>query len=334
MPLISVIIPIFRVESYIIRCLDSVCNQTFKDFEIILVDDCTDDESVEFAVSFLKKKDVSFQLISHAYNQGLSAARNTGITHASGEFVYFLDGDDSIKENCLELLINCFKENPDIDFSMAKYCRVLQNGIINELFSYPLKKKVCLKKEIIDLYRRSVLPWNAVNRLIKKEFIINNKIFFRLGITSEDLMWNFEVLSKVSKISIIDISTYKYYVSSNSIMATSVSYSYIADIFRILSRMYEICEEHKNISLVKYYLYLKYVFFSNSLLWRRYHWAFLYISLKKNYTDRFVYYKYNKLRNKVLFLFPSSFIVIVEIVVFYLKQYINLLFYKLSKICQ
>lgn len=334
MPLISVIIPIFRVESYISRCLESVCNQTFQNFEIVLVNDCTDDNSVDIALSFLKGRKIPYQLISHAYNQGLSAARNTGIVHSLGEYIYFLDGDDSIEQNCLQVLLDCFEEDPEIDFSMAKYCRVFQDGTVKELFSYPNKKKIYLQDEVLCMYQKSILPWNAVNRLIKKSFLIDSKLFFRLGLTSEDLMWNFEVLSKISKIGIVDISTYKYYVSSLSIMSTSTSESYIYDIFMILNKMNLICKEQQCVSLIKYYLFLKYVFFSNSLLWRKYKISFQYNSLKKNYTDRFIFYRYNTFRNKMKFLFPSSVITCTQLFLFLFSQYIDVLFYKLLHKCK
>lgn len=322
MPLISVIIPIFRVESYIIRCLDSVCNQTFKDFEIILVDDCTDDKSVEFAVSFLKKKDVSFQLISHAYNQGLSAARNTGITHALGEFIYFLDGDDTISENCLEVLMNCFNENSDIDFSMAKYCRVFQDGNKREVFSYLRDKKTYSKNEIIQLYSKRKLPWNAVNRLIRKSFILKNKCYFRLGISSEDLMWNFEVLHKIDKVTLINTTTYNYYITSNSIMTSSIKSKYFYDLFYIMEIMKDLCFKYRDEFLINYFLIIKYEILVEILLWNRMPINNRLFLLRQLYQDRFhSFFSYLSLGRKFSFILPTFVLSLMQYLKYQLGTY-------------
>ena len=106
--MISIVIPIYNVEPYILECLQSVDKQTIgDDIECILVDDCGTDNSVLVAEDFIKSYEgrVHFTLIHHQKNGGLSAARNTGIHAAHGEYLYFLDSDDTIKNNCIELLL-------------------------------------------------------------------------------------------------------------------------------------------------------------------------------------------------------------------------------------
>ena len=332
MPLISVIIPIFRVESYISRCLESVCNQTFQNFEIVLVNDCTDDNSVDIALSFLKGRKIPYQLISHAYNQGLSAARNTGIVHSLGEYIYFLDGDDSIEQNCLQVLLDCFKEDPEIDFSMAKYCRVFQDGTVKEQFVFSKKKKFFSKEEMVDLYNKQVLPWNAVNRLIRKDFVVNNKLYFRLGITSEDLMLNFEILHRISKAALIDKTTYHYYVISNSIMNSPVKSKYIYDLFYIIEMMRDICFANKNERLIYYFLCIKYNIMLEILLWNRmptWHRLFL---LKKLYSDRFQsFFSYNTIIRQISFVLPASLLALFQFFKYQFNTYCGIIRYKMLK---
>ena len=95
---VSLIIPIYNVSRYLVRCLDSVISQTFRNIECILVDDCGADNSVNIAEDYIKgyQGPVVFKLIHHKYNRGLSAARNTGIDAACGDYLYFMDSDDAI----------------------------------------------------------------------------------------------------------------------------------------------------------------------------------------------------------------------------------------------
>lgn len=104
---ISVIVPIYNVENYILECLQSVAAQTkTKNVECILVDDCGTDNSVKVAEQFISayKGDISFALFHHSENKGLSSARNTGIKNARGKYLFFLDSDDMIKPYCLDEL--------------------------------------------------------------------------------------------------------------------------------------------------------------------------------------------------------------------------------------
>ena len=101
MPKISVIIPVYNVEKYLSRCLDSVCSQTFNDIEIICINDCSPDNSAEILQEYAEK-DKRIRIINKEKNGGLSAARNSGFAVATGEYIYFLDSDDWIELDFLE----------------------------------------------------------------------------------------------------------------------------------------------------------------------------------------------------------------------------------------
>ena len=121
---VSIIIPIFNVEQYIERCINSVINQTYRQLEVILVDDCSPDNSMNLARQLVEKstnkEGLIFKFIKREENGGLSAARNTGVDIATGEYVYFLDSDDELPANAIELLVHQVKLHPDVEIVMGR----------------------------------------------------------------------------------------------------------------------------------------------------------------------------------------------------------------------
>ena len=101
---VSIIIPIYNVEPYIERCLQSVVSQTYPYFECILIDDCGNDRSMPFAEQFIQNYsgEIHFRILRHENNCGLSSARNTGMKAANGDYIYFMDSDDAITPECIE----------------------------------------------------------------------------------------------------------------------------------------------------------------------------------------------------------------------------------------
>jgi glycosyltransferase involved in cell wall biosynthesis len=128
MPLISLIIPVYNVERYIERCVRSVLAQTFRDFEVILVDDGSSDESIRCAQAILDRDGgIEYTVVKHDVNKGVSAARNTGLDAARGAYVYFPDSDDYIETNMLERLYTLSKET-DADIVMCGSQSVYDDG--------------------------------------------------------------------------------------------------------------------------------------------------------------------------------------------------------------
>ena len=109
-PRFSIIIPVFNVEKYLEECLQSLLNQTFKDFELIIVDDCSTDDNV---AEINKFKDPRIKLIRHEFNRGINAVLNTAFENANGEYLMFLAGDDCLESNALEVMI---KELENLDY--------------------------------------------------------------------------------------------------------------------------------------------------------------------------------------------------------------------------
>lgn len=143
-PLISVIIPIYNVEKYVKRCLDSVLNQTYCHLEVILVDDGSTDSSGKICDEY-KKMDTRIRVI-HKSNEGVSSARNLGIEVANGEYIAFIDSDDAMEKDCIEYLYRLIQEN-HCSLSICSY-RIRFEGKNKYHNTGRGGKKFCLLKSV------------------------------------------------------------------------------------------------------------------------------------------------------------------------------------------
>lgn len=213
---VSIIIPVFNVSNYIASCVESALNQTHKNLEVIIIDDCGSDESMNVVMNVVEShpRNRSVQVIKHKVNQGLSAARNTGIEYSSGTYLYFLDGDDEISIDCIELMVAKISLTSS-DFVIADYKVVgtkrkypplnLQNGLIDS------------NNQILQSFIRRDWFMMAFNKLINKSFLIDNQLYFKEGIVHEDELWSFMLACKASKMYVIKKETYVYKIREGSI---------------------------------------------------------------------------------------------------------------------
>lgn len=228
--LITFIVPIYNVERYLKECLDSIQQQTYPYFECIMVNDGSTDSSASIAEEYLF--DNRFRLI-HQQNQGLSAARNTGIQHVSesSSFVSFVDSDDFIHPTFLEKLIIHIEE--DVDLIEGSY-ETFKDGDKPQFYLQPTNKiEIISKKEIISKTTSAELRVSAFPRLIRKSILSDQ--FFPIGWTFEDLAVFPElVLFSRKWIKTQDI-IYAYRIRENSITNSSFTESRL-DIFKILDK--------------------------------------------------------------------------------------------------
>ena len=124
-PLVTIVVPMYNVEKYIEKCINSLLNQTYQNIEIIIINDGTKDNSLAIAER-KAKEDRRIKIISQP-NQGLSAARNTGIDNASGDYICFVDSDDFIHTDYVKLLLECILEN-DVDISVCNFFYIDEQG--------------------------------------------------------------------------------------------------------------------------------------------------------------------------------------------------------------
>ena len=214
--MISIIIPIFNTELYLDECIDSILKQTYTDWECILVNDGSTDKSGEICDTWAKK-DQRLNVI-HQTNQGVSSARNKGIQYAKGEYIYFLDSDDRIAINCLELLYKQAIQynNPDIVCANIKTF-----GISTIHFPFPTEiSYINNNQSIQQSYYNHEWYEMPFNKLIKKDFIIKNCIYFYNGIRHEDTLWSFTTALYADSILLIPNLTYFYRIHNNSFITS------------------------------------------------------------------------------------------------------------------
>lgn len=218
---ISIVIPVYKVERYISECLESVINQTFNEpFECILVDDCGGDQSIAIAEGIIASYSgkILFRIIHHDHNRGLSGARNTGINVAKGEYVYFLDSDDTIYPNCIKDMKDLLIEHPSVDI-------VQGNFVIQEVGEKVRQTNFPSYTNDVKWIRENLcsfsIPESACNRLVRKMFIVDNGIFFKEGLIQEDTEWTFQIQKHIKSIAFTNKSSYYYRINPDSIMHSS-----------------------------------------------------------------------------------------------------------------
>lgn len=203
----SIIIPVYNVEKYIEKCLDSIFNQTLKDFEVIVVNDGTKDKSIEL----IKNYDIK---IINQKNQGLSAARNRGVKEATGEYLLFLDSDDYLEKDTLKELNKSFKNNPDIVRFQIR--EVYENGKIINYEEIPFDNKSGV--EAFKLITKYHFVENAWCYAIKRKYYLEEKFSFRVGTYHEDFGLMPLVILKANKVNSISYIGYNYIQRQGSIM--------------------------------------------------------------------------------------------------------------------
>ena len=221
LPKVSIIIPIYNVEPYIEECLQSVMRQTYRGMiECILVDDCGTDNSMKVAEHLIEDYDgpIGFKILHHRHNRGVSAARNTGIDVASGEYIYFLDSDDWISDDCFEKLTQPIGFG-QYDFIVGHVLREGKDSFVfcpeGEYHGNGLKPISSGRKP--KPIGRSGIPVAVWNRLFRKSFLIDNQLFFEVGKVFEDSIFSFDLVCVERRYYVIKSITYYYRRRENSI---------------------------------------------------------------------------------------------------------------------
>lgn len=230
MPKVSVVVPIYNVEKYLRRCLDSLVNQTLEDIEIILVDDGSKDNSGKIAKEYAEKYKEKVKYFSKE-NGGLSDARNFGMPYANGEYIAFLDSDDYIELNAYQEMYEKAKKE-DLDYVECDF-----------IWEYPNKRKEDKrinyenKKAMLSFVR--VVAWN---KLIRRQILVNNNIIFSKGLRYEDVEFTYKLIPKLEKIGYINKPFIHYIQRDNSI--ANVQNERTSEIFIILENVEKYYKEN------------------------------------------------------------------------------------------
>lgn len=239
---VSIIVPIYNVEEYIDECVHSIISQSYKDIEIILVDDCGNDNSVQIAENILNDEahgKFSFVVLHHEKNRGLSAARNTGMEVASGDYVYFMDSDDTITPDCMEKLV-CRAESTDADIVVGGINVVGNSPTIPILDKEIVPFVLDNPTDVLNSYICGKWYMMAWNKLIRKSFLTENNITFIEGLIHEDYAWSFDVASSAKSVAFVGDETYNYLIRENSLQtAKDFTKHYIAylQILKVLAEI-------------------------------------------------------------------------------------------------
>ena len=248
MPKVSVIVPIYNVEKYLEKCINSLLSQTLEDIQIILVNDGSKDNSGNIAKEY-EKNNKNRVIYVEKENGGLSDARNYGLKYATGDFIAFLDSDDYIEKNAYEEMYNkAIEENAD--YVECDFIWEFPNKIRVDK-QYPYKNK----KEMLSFVR--VVAWN---KLIKRQLITDNNLEFPKGLRYEDVEFTYKLIPFINKFAYVD-KPFIHYVQREGSIA-NVQNERTAEIFTVLDNVIEfykknnIYEEYRNELEYNYARYL------------------------------------------------------------------------------
>ena len=243
---VSVIVPVYNVENYLVKCLDSLVNQTLKEIEIIVVNDGSPDNSQKIIDKYVKQYPQKIKSFIKE-NGGLGSARNYGLKYAKGEYIAFIDSDDFADLKMLEEMYNLAqKDKSDIV--------ICGNNLLDENYNILKVESAILNPKINnDLIKYKFAVWN---KLYKKELLFNNKIQFRSKVWYEDVDFTTKVMIIAKDISFIDKPLYNYLLRKGSIMNNS-NLERNLEIFYSFDEIINFCKTNKIYK--KYYSEIEYL---------------------------------------------------------------------------
>jgi glycosyltransferase involved in cell wall biosynthesis len=250
MPKISIIIPVYNVEKYLSRCLNSVLKQTFNDWEAICINDESPDNCCKILDQFAKK-DSRFKIITQK-NQGVSISRNNGLKEAKGDYIYFLDSDDAMHPQLLDITYNLAKQkNADwVCFGFEK-----SNGIEYEpkkISEDKIKYKITNNPLYINKGRKNKISVNVWSKLYRKELI--KDLNFIPNIHFQDYPYTYAIMAKKPKTILINKSLVYYTINYNSISNQKINPKQIKDYHLGINYIYE---TYTKLNLSKELLFIK-----------------------------------------------------------------------------
>lgn len=220
MPLVSINIPVYKCENYILRCLESVKNQTYKNLEVTLINDQTPDQSVQIAEEFIQKYDLkNWKIIHLEKNSGLSVVRNKGIDTAQGKYLYFLDSDDEITADCIEKMVEIAeKEKVQMTISQIECEKAIDGKKSFCLGKIKESKSIRGNEKVFRAFSQGRIISSAVNKLFLVDFFKQNKIYFVPGLFAQDELWTFHTCLQLESVAYQTDVTYTYFLHDQSVI--------------------------------------------------------------------------------------------------------------------
>ena len=239
-PLISVIIPVYNKEEYIRECLDSVCNQQYKNLEILLVDDGSTDAGGSICDEYAEKD--SRITVYHKENGGSSDARNYGLSHATGEYIGFVDSDDRIRSDMYTSLYNALTSNPDCNVAQIMSQNVTKSGeVVQKSLKNSGKTVTMTNSEYFRELLLHVGDSSFCTKLFKADFIA--KYRFRVGEKNEDFELLLEMIRDITGVVTIERVGYDIVLSDESVTRGNYNQSLYMDMMTNVQRARDLVNE-------------------------------------------------------------------------------------------
>lgn len=314
---VSVVVPVYNVEIYLKKCLDSLIQQTLDDIEILVINDGTKDNSQKIIDSYVK--DYPNKVKGYIKeNGGLSSARNFGIDKAKGDYIAFVDSDDWVEPTMYEELYQKAIQH-DFEIVMCDFNEI-RNGKVHACtckLNQDIVHHKDIKQAMIDFYP------SAWNKLFKKELLIATQTYFKEGVWFEDVEFIYRLLPYVNRIGIVNKNFYNYLIRKGSITATADSriYHYI-DNWNGLVNFYKekgLYNEYKDILEYCYVRYLFATFIRTAAKMKFKNFKYAVEEAIKNVKFCFPHYRYNKYlqQNSIKNLYLKNFSVLVAIMIYF-----------------
>ena len=233
-PLLSVIVPVYNVEKYLKRCLESILVQSWNDYEIILVDDGSTDSSAQICDLYAEKYEMI--RVIHKENKGLSDTRNRGIEEASGEYVYFPDSDDWLEPNTFSELSDVIEE---LTYDIISFNREFVTSEEDKLISAKSRiQKLSGKQALLEMMKQSDVTGFANDKIYRKKLFLDNDIEFPVGKYYEDLGTNYKLFLKATKVYVTNQKYYHYLITNPDSITQSWNEQKLQDMFGFYREIY------------------------------------------------------------------------------------------------
>ena len=233
-PLLSVIVPVYNVEKYLKRCLESILVQSWNDYEIILVDDGSTDSSAQICDLYAEK--YKMIRVIHKENKGLSDTRNRGIEKASGEYVYFPDSDDWLEPNTFSELSDVIEE---LTYDIISFNREFVTSEEDKLISAKSRiQKLSGKQALLEMLNQGDVTGFANDKIYRKKLFLDNDIEFPVGKYYEDLGTNYKLFLKATKVYVTNQKYYHYLITNPDSITQSWNEQKLQDMFGFYREIY------------------------------------------------------------------------------------------------
>lgn len=232
MPKVSVIIPVYNVEKYLRRCLDSIMVQDYDDFEVICVNDCSPDSSEQIIAEYESRYPGKVRGLKNPENMGQGRSRIHGLRESTGEYIIFLDSDDHIKPDYIRTYVNAI-EGTDLDMVIGGYVRDV-DGVYTDC-------------PVLDSIWSVVTYPVAWGKIFARKFLVDNDIHFTHVRQGEDVFFSLNVFYYVQKYKVINYCGYYYYLNRNS---TTTSMNYDKNFEEVVVKMFDLFMEKCDLQMV------------------------------------------------------------------------------------